>query len=1804
MDPNQQPVQPPEDSLNAVSAEVVQPQASIKPKSTRNLKRWDIILPVVSFAALVILGGIVWRVWAIQKHNQELAKANSQSVNLGDISASSSSFQVSDSNKVVINGLLSANQGLVLQPTDVPATPQLGQIYIDSKGVMHYFDGKKFVAVTGGQGTTTNNINNITNVTNISNEGVNSLQGLNGKLTLSGSNGLTVTNSSTNLQINLPQNLATSASPSFTGLSVTGGSLTLDNSSGSIIQAATGQDLTISSNNSVLTFISGGRTFILPTSGASTQTICTTGISCASGGGQAVLLAPGSAQTNASNSAADSSIFINNTGSAALLQLQSDGTDVLTVASNGDTYVGGNLTVNNITPNASLTVGSTGQSLTLQGNASSIFKVTGGGFTSTVGFTGSPVGNVTYNFDRTVAAGTYSICTTAGTSACTAVYAPSSGSGNYIQNQNSTDQTANFRISGTGQANTSILTPIVDTATATALNIGSTTATSITVGSTTETGTITVGRSTASNTINVGTAAGSGSIQTINVGTSATAGSTTNISIGSSVSGTTAIQSANGLYVGNGVSSASPAAGTIQGTTSSVSGTAGGNLTVRGGAGNGSGAGGTLYLRGGTSGGSSAGGNVEIYAASGGGGNNNGGNVIISAGEKSGSGSNGSVIVRPITSDSSNAFQIQNTSTDPIFMVGTVPPNNMVSNGNLETNATGWSAKNGSTISRTTAHAYFGTASLQVVTPATANAGAQTSISFVNGTSYSFTVYARASSSFSTLRLGHVDGGVDSDCTGGFFGTVIDNSVSSSGWQYFSCTFTASSTTAIYVKQSDASARTFYIDNAAVQASATGTHSAAAGTINFNSEVTSPLLIQPTEDSNTALHVMSSNGYNVLNVDTLNQQVQASSSTSTALVGLSLAAGGVQGVTANSSSYGVSGIGFAAGGGVSGSGSTLASGLFQNFSNANTSATLVTKLANTAGQTSDLFQAQDSSGNSLLGINTSGNLVFSSAQHSITVNAQSTSNTQGNTLSIAGSQGNGTGVGGSVIVSAGAAGTTGNVNGGSLYLLGGAGNGSGTYGDILLQNVTNVGIGNVLIGDGSTAGARLQVSSSTASVNLFKVTDATSSSVDVLTIADEGATTFRNRTNSTTAFRIQNASSTSLFTVDSTNSQIQLQGGGGVTISTLGTANTSTYLCRNSSNVIATCSTGVSGSAFIQGGNSFGATATLGTTDSNNLSLITNGVTRWTLDTAGNITIAAASSGGPITHTLSVGQAASSTSGDNLTIAAGAGNGSGTNGGALTLQSGATGTGNANGGNISIVAANGNGFGTGGNTTLSAGTIAVSGTAASLSLTGTAFLTPSAATLSGGNWTASSAVTAGGAVTIQGGNASGTSSTGNGGAVTINGGSSIGGTGGSISIQAGAGSLSTRQGGDLTLTGTSVASVSSGGQIKIAGSNTTAAGAVTISGAITTAGQDGGAVTISGGNYSESSGINNGGALTLQGGSAGGTGNTGNGGAVSIQGGTTVGGNVGNISIGSNAGSNTIQIGTTSTNTGKTQTINIGNLNAAGTTNITIGTGSTATAGTTTVQAKGALTLQGGAASTWDIGNNTLSLQTANNGAITTGAGALTLGGNVTVASNKSLTANGDALFQDATDSSSAFQIQNSSSDLLFGVDTTGNGAISIQTNTNGTIDIGTANITAVTIGKSGGSLEVYSDTIFYGNVGTFGTLVVASHIVSANVSGTTTISAGAAACTSPTVSISGNDTSGTATITTGTGCSGGGTLATITFAINFGAIPRVILTAAETNAAALQYYNGTNSTSTFKIETNTSPTNSTTYKFNYLVVQ
>jgi len=158
------------------------------------------------------------------------------------------------------------------------------------------------------------------------------------------------------------------------------------------------------------------------------------------------------------------------------------------------------------------------------------------------------------------------------------------------------------------------------------------------------------------------------------------------------------------------------------------------------------------------------------------------------------------------------------------------------------------------------------------------------------------------------------------------------------------------------------------------------------------------------------------------------------------------------------------------------------------------------------------------------------------------------------------------------------------------------------------------------------------------------------------------------------------------------------------------------------------------------------------------------------------------------------------------------------------------------------------------------------------------------------------------------------------------------------------------------------------------------------------------------------------------------------------------------------------------------------------------------------------------------------------------------------------MTQNGAALFQDPTNTTVAFQVEDSLGNVLLAVDTA-------------------------------------DEYVAVSN------LELSGHIITGG--STPAIAAGTAACTSPTVSVAGDDTSGTITITTGTGCSGGGKLATVTFVSAFGAAPHVELTPATATAEGRGYVDAsTLSTTSFDVDVSAAPTSSTTYKWEYWTAQ
>lgn len=243
--------------------------------------------------------------------------------------------------------------------------------------------------------------------------------------------------------VNTIQNIATTSAVQFGSLTLGSGDLTLSSSgkvnTDNISGLGGSSDLTIDAgpNGIVFKTQNGTNTFMFPTSGGTGQVICTSGITCAAGGGQAVLLEPDAVQTANANRTA---IFINKaSGTGNILQLQAAGSDALIVDGSGattvaDLTVAGSLHANTITPSGSLTVGSTSQSFTLQGNENSTVTATVGGVTTSIGFNvgsggSAPTGNVTYQFqnDSTIAPGTYDVCTTAGN--CVGVGSSITGSG-------------------------------------------------------------------------------------------------------------------------------------------------------------------------------------------------------------------------------------------------------------------------------------------------------------------------------------------------------------------------------------------------------------------------------------------------------------------------------------------------------------------------------------------------------------------------------------------------------------------------------------------------------------------------------------------------------------------------------------------------------------------------------------------------------------------------------------------------------------------------------------------------------------------------------------------------------------------------------------------------------------------------------------------------------------------------------------------------------------------------------------------------------------------------------------------------------------------------------------------------------------------------------------------------------------------------------------------------------------------------------------------------------------------------------
>jgi fibronectin-binding autotransporter adhesin len=168
----------------------------------------------------------------------------------------------------------------------------------------------------------------------------------------------------------------------------------------------------------------------------------------------------------------------------------------------------------------------------------------------------------------------------------------------------------------------------------------------------------------------------------------------------------------------------------------------------------------------------------------------------------------------------------------------------------------------------------------------------------------------------------------------------------------------------------------------------------------------------------------------------------------------------------------------------------------------------------------------------------------------------------------------------------------------------------------------------------------------------------------------------------------------------------------------------------------------------------------------------------------------------------------------------------------------------------------------------------------------------------------------------------------------------------------------------------------------------------------------------------------------------------------------SVGGSTGNFLV-NTAGAITAATGIT--NAGGAVSLNASsNFNTAINTGTSTGTVSVgnSVAGAVSLQSGAAVNITGGAASTVDIGANTLSLQTTNNGAITTGSGALTIGGATSINNTAAVKiTNANAFLIQTTGGSGTLFAANTSASTI-----TVTGAESVSGNLQvGSLQIGTA---------------------------------------------------------------------------------------------------------------------------------------------------
>ena len=195
---------------------------------------------------------------------------------------------------------------------------------------------------------------------------------------------------------------------------------------------------------------------------------------------------------------------------------------------------------------------------------------------------------------------------------------------------------------------------------------------------------------------------------------------------------------------------------------------------------------------------------------------------------------------------------------------------------------------------------------------------------------------------------------------------------------------------------------------------------------------------------------------------------------------------------------------------------------------------------------------------------------------------------------------------------------------------------------------------------------------------------------------------------------------------------------------------------------------------------------------------------------------------------------------------------------------------------------------------------------------------------------------------------------------------------------------------------------------------------------------------------------------------------------------------------------------------------------------------------------------------------------------------------------NGQLNAGKTASFTDLTiPGAASLSVVDIKSTLRVAGNTTLQGSVTAQNNLNVNGGLSVSGSSSFGGSLTGGDLSVRNAT-------TNGNLTVNGHLITRG--NTPTAGAGTAVGGGGTVSISGNDSSGTIAVNTGT-APPAGIFIIVTFRTPFGNTPKVILTPVGSATGSLNYYTS-RSANGFSIGTSSAPAGGTNYVFDYFVVQ